>query len=41
MKKLIKKWEILTEDIAEAWIREVWEIDDEEELDYWWVSNSP
>lgn len=44
MESNIEKWNTLTNEIVENWIREVFEIDnnndEEEKLDYFWVDNS-
>ena len=41
MKNKINQWNILTNDITEDWIRDVFEIDKEEEIYFDWVSDSP
>lgn len=38
MKKEILKWQSLTNKITEQWIREVWELVIDEEVEYDWVS---
>ena len=35
----IDRWSRLSNEIAENWIKEVFEIEDEEKIDYWWVAN--
>ena len=35
----IDRWNRLSNEITENWIYEVFEIEDEEEIDYWWVAN--
>jgi hypothetical protein len=40
MKKKIREWEKITNQITEDWLTEVFELEDNEETDYWWVSDS-
>jgi len=37
--KLIKEWQTLTNKITEEWIREYFEFDEGEEVDFCWVAN--
>ena len=39
MEKQIKEWERLTNQICEGWIKELWEFEEGEEVDWEWVND--
>lgn len=39
MKNKLNNWAKLTDEIVEDWLVEVFELKEDEEVDFWWVSN--